>query len=565
MKQTLKKATAGLLALILAAGMTGCNAGDQPQPAETQPAEIILAQPKKEKCTDLGTPLADVRVRQALALAIDTDTIIEALFYENAVKTDSLAGIVRNWEFDPEQAKELLAEAGWPAEYVLDVVYTGDTQTEDLLKVIGSYWDAVGVKASFRKIEGDVQAQLWTAPENPAEDNAAVSWDLALCTVMPLTDWDSYSSFASDSPRNSHTPPLEGLDDGILQAASAGETQREAAVAAVQQILTEQVLAIPLLQQNVFFYTSDHLSGAEDAAGNDRYTYTKNVLNWTTDREDETLYTNGGPVERYVTPVAEPGQYLYQELIFERLLNADGNLNPTDGMLAESYSISEDGLQLEFILREDLIWQDGEPLTGEDVKFTFELYLRTPDANPVLKKVLDSLEGAADFRDGITEDCSGIAVEENKITFRFATAATDALTVFSQWPILPKHCLESADPEHLQSDAFWKSPMGSGPYRVAETVTGEYAILERWDGYRLAGEGNIQRIYMAASGETDEDLVLRADMDMLDLAWGSSTDDAWAMENMEGMNVTALGIPHIRCFFINQFPHESHLAQTENN
>jgi peptide/nickel transport system substrate-binding protein len=156
-------------------------------------------------------------------------------------------------------------------------------------------------------------------------------------------------------------------------------------------------------------------------------------------------------------------------------------------------------------------------------------------------------------------------VEENRITFRFATAAPDALTVFSQWPVLPKHCLEKADPENLQKDSFWKAPIGSGPYRVAETVMGEYAVLEHWEDYRIAGEGNIRRIYLAASGETDEDLVLRADMDMLDLGWGISTDDAWAMDRMEGMKVTVLKIPCIRCFFINQFPHESYLAQTEND
>lgn len=565
MKRTLKKAVAGLLALMLAAGIIDCGAENQTQPEETKAPEVIQVQPKKEKCTDLGTPLADVRVRQALALAIDMDTVIEALFHENAEKTDSFAGIARFWECDPELAKELLAEAGWPTEYVLDVVYTGDAQTEDLLSAIGICWEAIGVRAEFRKLEGDVEAQLWAAPEDPKEDDAAVDWDLALCTLMPLTSWDSYSSFASDSPRNSHTPPQEGLDDLIEQAASADESQRKAAVAAVQQILTEQVPAIGLMQQNVFFYTSNHLSGAEHAAGNDRYVYTKDILNWTTDREDETLYTNGGPVNFYVTPLAEPGQYLYQELVFERLLHADGDLNPSDGMLAENYHLSEDGLQLEFVLRDDLTWQDGEPLTAEDVKFTFELYLQANDANPVLKAVLDALEGAVDFRSGITEDCSGILVEENRITFRFATAAPDALTVFSQWPVLPKHCLEKADPENLQKDSFWKAPIGSGPYRVAETVMGEYAVLEHWEDYRISGEGNIRRIYLAASGETDADLVLRADMDMLDLGWGISADDAWAMDRMEGMKVTVLKIPCIRCFFINQFPHESYLAQTEND
>ena len=554
MKRTLKQIAAAILALTMAMGTAGCGEKKQTLPDETQPAEIIQVQPKKEKCTDLGTPLADVRVRKALALAIDTDTLIEALFYENAVKTDSFLEITRSWEFDPDQAKELLAEAGWPADYVLDVVYTGDAQTADLLNAIGTYWEAVGVKAEFRELEGDVQAQLWTAPENPEEDDAAVSWDLAFCGLVPMTGWDSYSSFASDSSWNSHTPPLEDLDDLIRAAADGDEQQQDAACVQIQQILSEQVLAIPLMQQNLFCYTGSHLGNTE-----------KDILSWTTDREDETLYTNGGPMDSYFSMLKQPDRYMYQQLVFQRLLDGDGMLLPEEGTVAQSDTLSEDGLQMEFVLREDLFWQDGEPLTAEDVKFTFELYLRCPDLHPVLTHVLDALEGAQEFKDGITDNCSGITVEENKVTFRFQKAAPDARTVFSRWPVLPKHCLENADVETLEQHKFWQEPIGSGPYRVAEAEAGAYCVLERWADYPLTGEGNVWKIYMAASGETDEDLVLRADQDMLDLAWGSSTDDAWAMEQMEGMKVEVLDIPYIRCFFINQFPHESHHAQENTN
>ena len=550
MKQSLKRMAACILILAMMAGAAGCTEEKQTQPEQTQP--VVRVEPKKDTCTDLGTPLADVRVRKALALAIDADTVIEALYCEDARKTNSLSDVSESWAYDPTLAKELLAEAGWPADYVLDVVYTGDTQTEDLLKVIGSYWEAIGIRAEFRKLEGDVDAQLWTAPEDPAEDDAAVTWDLAFCDFVPMTRWDAYESFASFSSRNSHTPPRDDLDDLIREAADGEAQQREAAISRIQQILTDEVQVIPVLQQNLFRCTSTHLGNTE-----------KDILNWTTDREDETLYTNGGPVMHYCDPLGEPDSYLYQNLIFERLLRTDEQEKSGEGILAEHFEVSEDGLQMTVTLREDLFWQDGEALTAEDVKFTYELYLRCPDIHPVLSSVLNALEGARDYQDGVTESCSGIAVEGNTVTFRFAKKAPDALTVFSRWPVLPEHCLKDAGPENLQQDKFWKSPIGSGPYRVAETVMGEYAVLERWEDYRLTGEGNIQRIYLAASGLPDEDLVLRADLDMLDLAWGSSSDDAWAMEQMEGIIVTTLDIPCIRAFLINQFPHEPNHGKTE--
>ena len=216
---------------------------------------------------------------------------------------------------------------------------------------------------------------------------------------------------------------------------------------------------------------------------------------------------------------------------------------------------------MEFVMKENLLWHDGQPLTAEDVKFTFELYMKCPGANAVLTEVLENLEGAQAFFNGDAEECSGIVVEENKVTFRFETAPADLLTVFSQWPVLPKHCLEEADPATLQHDAFWKKPVGSGPYQVTEAEAGRPCVLERWDGYRENGEGNIEKILMRPSGETDGNLVALAQRDLLDYAWGKSTDDAVCIKQVAGMNVTEVDASYTRCFFINQFAHDSGVAK----
>ena len=572
MKKNLKKLLAVILALTMVLGVTACGNEKDNIQDETEPSEQVQQIPNPVKCTELGTPLADLRVRQALAHAIDMDTVIEALFYGNGRRAVSftqpgpwLNPEVQAYDYDPEKAKELLAEAGWPTDYVLDVVYYYDDQlTEDVLRVIGTYWDAVGVKSSFRKLEGDLTAQLWAVPEKPAEDDSAVDWDLAYGAVAALSESEFYNRFASTASNNSHTPPVEGLDELIsLAAAAPDEAAQKELYGRIQQILAENLSAIPLYHQDCFIYTSDYLNTGSAVAGNDQFTYDKDILNWTTTREDNTLYTNGGPVEFYSDPTVNPGQYLYQELVFERLLNADSRLNPTDGQLAESYTLSDDGKTAEFILREELLWQDGEPLTAEDVKFTFELYMKCPGANSVLTGVLDALEGAESWKSGKAEDCTGIVIEENKITFRFDEARADALKVFSQWPVLPKHCLENVKPEKLQQSDFWKSPVGSGPYRVGQTEFGDHCILERWEEYRITGDGNIDRVYMAASGETDENLVVWARMDQLDYAWGKSTDEAAAIEQIEGMGAEKVQIPYTRCFFINQYPHESFRAAQE--
>ena len=561
-----------LLALSVLTGLTACAAGSQVQ--ETEPAKIEVAVKPQEpvKCTELGTPLADVRVRRALALAIDVGTILEALVYENGRKAASftmpgewLNEEVEGYPYDPDQAKELLAEAGWPSDYVLDVVYYYDDQlTVDLLNVIGSYWEAVGVKAEFRKLEGDLAAQLWTVPEDPKEGDSAVKWDLAYGAVAALAESEFYDRFGSGASNNSHTPQIEGLDELIEKAESAmDEAVQKDCYGQIQKLLYENVSFLPLYHQNCFIYTSDSLTIPDSDFGNDQFAYEKDFLNWVTDREDKTLYTDGGPREYFDAPVVNPGLYLYQELIFDRLICADGDLNPGSGHIAESYAVSEGGKTVEFTLREGLTWHDGENLTGEDVKFTFELYMKAPGANSLLTGVLEALEGAQAYMDGETEDCAGIVLEENRVIFRFERVAADAMKVFSQWPVLPKHCLENVRPEKLQQNKFWKSPIGSGPYKVAEVEFGDHCTLERWDGYWKTGEGNIEKVYMTASGEVDGDLAVHAAMGRIDYAFGKSTDDALVIGDMEGMNVTKVSIPYTRCFFINQYPHESYYLEPE--
>lgn len=557
----MKQSKIQLLALLLALLMllTGCSSDKTPEQESTQAPAYVPETAQQPKCTDLGTPLADVRVRQALAHAIDMDTVLEALFYEYGEKTGDFDGVLDPVSYDPQLSKELLAQAGWPSDYVLDVVYYhDDQQTEDFLSVVGSYWEAVGVKAEFRLLEGDLVSQLW---KQPVDGKSAVEWDLVYGAVAALTDGEAYGRFASDATNNSHTPEIPGLDDLLEQASSTTDSGKRADLyGQVRNLLAENQAFIPLLQQNCFVYTSNHLKMPGVTHGNDQFSYDKNILNWTTDREDKTLYTDGGPDDFFSYPVVNPGLYLYQELLFERLIGADSGLNPTQGQLAESYTLSENGKTLEFVLKENLLWHDGQPLTAQDVKFTFELYMKCPGANAVLTEVLKNLEGVQAFLNGDAEECSGIVVEENKVTFRFETVPADLLTAFSQWPVLPKHCLEETDPESLQLDAFWKNPVGSGPYKVAEVEPGRPCVLERWDGYRETGEGNIEKIVMRPSGETDGYLVALAQRDLLDYAWGKSTDDAVCMKAVEGMTVTEVDASYTRCFFVNQFDHESSIG-----
>ena len=540
MKKSYTCLPALLLICALLLGMTACASTGAAEPTEGKTVIRIPEPVKYETCTELGTPLADARVRRALAYAIDVDTVIEALYYGTG---ESAA----NHAYDQEKAKELLAEAGWPSDYVLDVVYCADEpQLADLLDVVVHYWEEVGVKAEVRAIETDAADLLWKPPADPDGDSA-VAWDLAMCSVSDLTQQHFARRFASDSPVNSHTPQIEGLDELIEK----GDAEH------ALQILAENVSYIPLIEQAEFVCVSNHLQTGDMVPGNGRYAYNKDILNWITDREDKTLYTGDAPSVGGLCPVVNPGQ-LYFELIFGRLLEADADLNPSAGRIAESYAV--DGNTVTFTIREDLCWHDGEPLTAEDVKFTFELYLQCPDTDPVLAQMLEKLEGAEAFVNGDAKECAGILGEENTVTFRFAEEAEDSLLLFSQWPVLPKHKLENVKPAKLLTNRFWEDPVGSGPFTVAELKPGKTCLLERWADDPMSGEGNLEYVRMNASGES---LAVLAARGLLDYGLGCASDEAAYIAELEEMEVMPVEQGCTVCFFINQFPHASYFAPEE--
>ena len=578
----LRKVAGLLLAAAMAASLTaGCSGGNSPStpqaPAESSGtsdsgAESTAAEGESAAqsgdAQSLGTPLADVRVRQALAYAIDLDAIVESLFDGKAEKAisftspgDWLNTDIPVYEYNPEKAKELLAEANWPSDYTLDVVYYyDDQQTVDLMTIIGQYWQDVGVKSQFRKLEGDLASQLWVPPADMENGPSAVKWDLAYAAVAALVESEFYNRFASTASNNSSVPKQDGLDELIAKSNSTMDTEEQkAAFKEIQQYVAENALALPLYHQVCFIYTSDDLDTAGSEFGNDQFSYEKNILDWNIARDDKTLYTNGGPQEFFWYPMVNPGYMINTELVFDKLINADSSLNPTDGMLAETYTVSEDGKSIEFVLRDGLTWHDGEPLTAEDVKFTIELMLKAPGTNAVASEVMQAITGAAAYADGSAEDLEGVVIDGNTVTVNFDTVSANALQVFSQWPILPKHCLENADPAALQQDQFWQKPIGSGPFMVDEVVLNNYATLKRWDGYYKQGSGNIETIHMFASGENDANLVKNASAGQIDYAWSKSTDDAKAIEALDNMTVHTANIRYTRCFYINQFPHEANI------
>jgi peptide/nickel transport system substrate-binding protein len=165
--------------------------------------------------------------------------------------------------------------------------------------------------------------------------------------------------------------------------------------------------------------------------------------------------TTGGPIIAVSTKV------------LEGLLTYDFDLTPGP-QLAASWSVSADGLEYTFHLRENVRWHDRRDFSSADVAFSI---LLLKDAHP---------RGRNTFAN-VTEVRTPDAHTAVIVLSKPAPYLISALAA-GESPILPKHIYEGGKPEANGANS---APIGTGPFKFKEWVKGSHIILERntdyWD------------------------------------------------------------------------------------
>src|ERR1700754_1883492 len=118
--------------------------------------------------------------------------------------------------------------------------------------------------------------------------------------------------------------------------------------------------------------------------------------------------------------------------------------------LAESWDISKDGLTYTFHLQKGLKYSDGSPLTAEDIAWNLEQF-RNPKINTVLAAIAVGMESAK----ATNEETVVVKLEHPVAAFLYNLAIYPAF-------IVDKEKLEQEGP------AFWKNPVGTGPFKLKE-------------------------------------------------------------------------------------------------
>src|SRR5215468_10565917 len=133
--------------------------------------------------------------------------------------------------------------------------------------------------------------------------------------------------------------------------------------------------------------------------------------------------------------------------------------------LAESWTMSKDGRVWEFVLRKGARFHNGDPVTAEDVKFSFERYRGA--ASPILKERVREVQ----------------VVDPGRVRFLLKEPWPDFMTFYgtsasgAAW-VVPKKYFEK-----MGEDGYRKAPIGAGPYKFVSFQPGIELVLEAFDGY----------------------------------------------------------------------------------
>ena len=131
--------------------------------------------------------------------------------------------------------------------------------------------------------------------------------------------------------------------------------------------------------------------------------------------------------------------------------------------LVESWEVSDDRMTWTFHIRKDAKWHDGEPLTAEDVAFTFNLWSEVWAYSAMH---FEETEATDDYTVVVHTD---IPLSVDLMLYYLHTTV-----------ILPKHIWENVDPELFEN---YPNTVGNGPFKVVEWVEGQYITLEKFDDY----------------------------------------------------------------------------------
>ena len=182
----------------------------------------------------------------------------------------------------------------------------------------------------------------------------------------------------------------------------------------------------------------------------------------------------GDPKTFNMITAAEASSIDIGRFLFWGLLNYDFASQQVLPGLAQSWTNSTDGKTWTLTLRKNLRWSDGQPLTADDVVFTWNDVIYNPK---IINPTRDTF---------IVEGKNFTVTKLDDLTVQVVTPEVFApfLMEFGVVPIMPKHILARSVADGTFTSAYGVNAkpediVGSGPFRLKEHKAAQYTLLER--------------------------------------------------------------------------------------
>lgn len=445
--------------------------------------EFFLELKNKQKNKN---PLNDVNVRKAIFYAIDREKIVNELLGEYGEVLDSLFAkdsyyyypAWSEYNYDLDKAKESLSKAGYGVDNPLYItIGSGDTiSRQTIKKMIKEDLDKIGIEIWIL----DESSEEWY-PDCVMKGN----YELGILSIYNFDGSILNYHFSSDKIPIYETDEnkncgnfywYESLDadEILMRAANESNTgKKKELFQDFQDILAQEAVILPLYSRLISIaYNNKKIENIDINIKNNRIFF--NIENWVLsgkeqENKDETNeVVIGDKWENFKLPNLFDTNYI-SNLVLKGLweINEKGDYEPV--LVEENYVSFNDiiasipSLEKRVTLKDKIFWQDGIPITSEDVKYTYDTILENDS-------IMD-----------INEDYSKIEgieiINKKEFNIVFKENVKDWKKLFSI--IFQKGALEDMDIYNFSVEDI----LASGPYKIAEYVNGEYLLLEKNDFY----------------------------------------------------------------------------------